>query len=88
MQEKDPHLESFESHTTVEKKNGRTVRYYHHSQSPAAWVGVSIAGLGFLAASVGAMMGPNWLVIYIGAGLVVASLVVGNILKAVGLGQG
>ncbi|MCT1459485.1 hypothetical protein M3G03_08015 [Aestuariimicrobium sp. p3-SID1156] len=88
MQEKDPHLESFDSHVTVEKRNGRVIRYYHHSQSPAAWVGVIMAGLGFLLAAVGAMLGPMWILIYIGAALVVGSLIVGNILKAMGLGQG
>lgn len=77
MQEQDP-----------QKRHGRPVRYYHHSQSPAAWAGVIIATLGFLAATVGSMMGPNWLLVYIGAGLVVLALIVGNILKAVGLGQG
>lgn len=88
MQQKDPHLESFDTHVTVEKRNGRTVRYYHHSQSPAAWVGTSLAALGFLAAALGAVLGPNWLLIYIGAGLVVGAMVVAWILKGVGLGQG
>lgn len=88
MQEKDPHLESFDGGVTVEKRRGRTVRYYHHSQSPAAWTGAIMAALGFLLAAVGAMLGPNWMVVTVGAALVVLSMVVALILKAVGLGQG
>ena len=87
MQQKDAHLESLEV-TTEKKVNGRTVRYYHHSQSPALWTGVIIASLGFLVAGIGAVLGPNWTLVIIGAVLVVASMVVANIMKALGLGHG
>ena len=87
MAQKDSHLESFEV-TTEEHVNGKTVRYYHHSQSPAIWTGVILATLGFLVAGIGAVLGPAWLLIYIGAGLVAASVIVTYILKAMGLGHG
>lgn len=87
MEQKDAHLESFEV-TTEEHVNGKTVRYYHHSQSPAIWTGVTMAALGFLVAGIGAVLGPEWLLIYIGAGLIVAAVIVTYILKAVGLGHG
>lgn len=87
MEHKDPHLESFEV-TTDAHVNGKTVRYYHHSQSPAIWTGVIMAALGFLVAGIGAVLVPAWLLIYIGAALVAGSIIVTHILKAMGLGHG
>lgn len=87
MEHKDAHIESFEV-TTEKKVNGRTVRYYHHSQSPAIWTGVILCALGFLIACIGAVLGPNWLLCYIGGGLIVASIVVTMIMKSLGLGHG
>ncbi len=63
------------------------VQKYHHGQSPAAWAGVIIAGIGFLLATVASMMGPNWTLIYIAGGLVLLSLVVASVLFKLGYGN-
>ncbi|MGA4668520.1 HGxxPAAW family protein [Propionibacteriaceae bacterium Y1923] len=76
------------THTIVKTKNGKTVKYYHHSQSPAIWTGVIMAMIGFVLAGVGAVLGPMWLLVYIGAGLIVAAFIVTWIMKAAGLGHG
>lgn len=65
----------------------RQPRQYKDGKSPAAWTGAVIAAIGCVLAAIGAMAGPNWVVCIIGGGLIVAALIVGGILKAMGLGQ-
>lgn len=65
----------------------RQVREYEDGKSPAAWTGVIIAAVGFIVATVGAMAGPNWTVIIVGAAVVIVALIVTGIMKAAGLGQ-
>lgn len=62
-------------------------RYYHHGQSPAAWTGTIIAMIGFITLTVGIFLGPMWVVVWVGIGLVVLSAIVTLAMKAMGLGQ-
>jgi hypothetical protein len=57
----------------------------HHGSTPAAWTGVALVLLGFLIGAAGLVM-QNWLVFWIGVGVVAAALVVSKVLVAVGLG--
>lgn len=62
-------------------------RRYHHGKSPAAIWGSLLAALGFVVAAIG-FMGPlNWVVIGIGAVIVLLALIVGGTLRAAGYGQ-
>lgn len=70
------------------RRSDKPVRYYHHGRSPAAWTGVILSGLGFIAACLGSVLGPNWLLVSIGAGLVLLGMIAGGILKAAGYGNG
>ena len=70
------------------RRSDKPVRHYHHGRSPAAWTGVLLACLGFVLASIGSVLGPNWIVVAIGAGLVLLGLIAGGILKAAGYGNG
>lgn len=65
----------------------RTPQFYHHGRSPAAWAGVVVAAIGFAFAAVGAVLGPNWVLIIIGAVLVLGGGLATMIMKAMGLGQ-
>ncbi|WP_231747705.1 HGxxPAAW family protein [Auraticoccus cholistanensis] len=67
---------------------------YHHGRSPAAWAGVLLGLVGFVVGSIGFLVGPdpeaidpNWLVIGIGAAIVVAGMIATVVLRAVGLGN-
>lgn len=60
---------------------------YHHGRTPAAWAGTIIATIGFLLATVASMIGPNWPLIWVSVGLLVASVVVGGVLRKLGYGQ-
>lgn len=74
----------------VAKKGMRmasTARYYHHGQSPAAWTGSILAAIGFIVAFIGIMLGPSWLVVAIGGGVVLLGGLVTMVMKAMGLGQ-
>lgn len=65
----------------------RTPEYYHHGRSPAAWTGSVTAAVGFAVACVGAVLGPNWLIVIIGAAVIVLAAVVTMVMKTMGLGQ-
>ena len=69
-------------------RHDKPVRQYHHGRSPAAWTGVTIAGLGFIVATVAALTGPNWTLAWIAAAMIVVSLLASGILKAAGFGNG
>ncbi len=72
---------------TVAARHEKPVRHYHHGQSPAAWTGVTIAAAGFVAATAGVFLGPNWIVIGVGAALILLSMIVGGAMKAAGYGN-
>lgn len=57
----------------------------HHGSTPAAWTGVTLALVGFLAGGVGLVIS-NWVVFWVGAGVVVASALVSKLMQAAGLG--
>lgn len=65
----------------------RQGREYPDGRSPAAWTGTAIAGAGFIAATIGAMAGPNWPLCIIGGALVAIALIAVVVLKALGYGQ-
>ncbi len=66
---------------------------YHHGRSPAAWAGVAISMVGFFVGSVGFLIGegpdisPHWVVVGIGAGIILVGFIVTMVLRAVGLGN-
>lgn len=64
-----------------------TGRKYHHGKTPAAIWGSALAAVGFVVAAVGFVLPFNWLVIGVGAVIVVLSLIVGGTLRSVGFGQ-
>ena len=57
----------------------------HHGSSPAAWTAVVLALVAFLVGGAGLIM-DNWLVFWVGAGLLAASVIVGKVLSLMGLG--
>lgn len=65
----------------------RTPQYYYHGRSPAAWTGAILGSVGFTIAAVGAVVGPSWLTIIIGAAVILIAGLATMILKAMGLGQ-
>lgn len=65
----------------------RTPKYYHHGRSPAAWTGSIIGAVGSIILAIGAVLGPNWLVVGIGAAICLIAALVTMVMKASGLGQ-
>ena len=59
-----------------------------HESSTAAWAAVVVALVGFAVGGLGLVLGPNWLLFWVGLGLVVVAPVVGLVLGAAGLGAG
>lgn len=65
----------------------RTPQHYHHGRSPAAWAGSITGAIGFLIAAVGSVLGPNWVLIGVGLGLVLIAGIATMVLKTMGYGQ-
>ncbi len=57
-----------------------------HGSSPAAWTAVVLVLVAFLVGAVGLVIA-NWVVFWVGAGLLVVSGLVGKIMQAMGLGS-
>ncbi len=57
-----------------------------HGSSPALWAAVVVALVGFTVGGIGMVVGPSWLLFWIGTGLVVLAPVVGAVLAAAGMG--
>lgn len=61
---------------------------YHHGQTPAAWVGVIVSGIGFLIGTVAFLIGPNWPLFWVATVVVLAGAIAGGVMSRLGLGQG
>jgi hypothetical protein len=58
-----------------------------HGSNPASWTAVSIVVVGFLVGAFGLVFGPNWLMFWIGVALLPVAVIVGRVLRAMGLGE-
>ncbi|MFW6599573.1 HGxxPAAW family protein [Propionibacteriaceae bacterium Y2011] len=57
----------------------------HHGRTPAAWTGIAIAFIGFVIGCYGALV-VNWLLMGVGAAVLVLALVVVQVMRALDLG--
>lgn len=57
-----------------------------HGSTPAAWTAVVLVLIAFMVGAVGLVIA-NWVVFWVGAGLLVVSGLVGKIMQAMGLGS-
>lgn len=57
----------------------------HHGSTPAAWTTVTVALVACLVGAAG-LIAQNWVVFWVGAGLLVVAGIVGKIMQAMGLG--
>ncbi len=57
-----------------------------HGSTPAAWTAVVLVLIAFLVGAVGLVIA-DWVVFWVGAGLLVVSGLVGKIMQAMGLGS-
>ena len=58
-----------------------------HGSTPAAWTAVGTVILAFVVGGIGLVIGPNWLVFWIGVALLPVGAILGKLLQAMGLGQ-
>jgi hypothetical protein len=57
----------------------------HHSNTPAAWTGVTFILIGFVVGGIGLVVGSAWL-FWIGVILTPIGLIVGKVMQKMGLG--
>lgn len=58
-----------------------------HGSSPAAWTAVAVFLVGFTISGVGMVLGPNWVLFWIGMVFLPISGIVGKVMSAAGLGS-
>lgn len=58
----------------------------NHGQTPAAWTAVIIVMAAFIVGTLGIMLG-QWVMFWIGAGMVVLGGIVGKVMSMAGLGM-
>jgi hypothetical protein len=61
-------------------------KHVHHGRTTAAWAGSMLALLAFLVGGIGMVLGPNWVLFWIGVALAVIALIVTQVLRSMGLG--
>ncbi|TNC30777.1 hypothetical protein FHE65_24835 [Mumia zhuanghuii] len=57
-----------------------------HGSSPAAWTAVVICLIGFTVGGVALLLGPNWVLFWVGVALTLGSAVVAKVMSAAGMG--
>ena len=57
-----------------------------HGSSPAAWTAVLVALVGITVGGIALIPTPNWILFWIGVAISLASLVVGRVMSAAGMG--
>ncbi len=57
----------------------------NHGSTPAAWTGVALVLIGFLVGAAGLIV-DNWVLFWVGVGLVAAALLVAKLVQVAGLG--
>jgi len=57
-----------------------------HGSTPAAWTTVVIVFIAFLVGGIGLVIGPNWVVFWIGVALLPIGALVGKVMQAMGMG--
>lgn len=57
----------------------------NHGQTPAAWTAVIIIIIAFVLGTVGVVIG-NWVLFWVGVGLVVVGAVAGKVMSMAGMG--
>jgi len=54
----------------------------NHGSSPAAWTAVTICLIGFTVGAIGMVLGPNWVLFWIGIAMLPISAIVGKVMSA------
>jgi len=63
-----------------------TEHHESHGNTPAAWTVVVLVTIAFIVGTLGVMLG-NWVMFWVGAGILVLGAVVGKIMAMAGLGK-
>lgn len=58
-----------------------------HGSTPAAWTAVAVALTAFMVGGIGLILGPNWVVFWIGVVLLPVALVIGRVMESMGMGK-
>jgi hypothetical protein len=53
----------------------------NHGSTPAAWTAVCLCLLGFTIGAIGMVLGPNWVLFWIGIALLPISAIVGKVMS-------
>jgi hypothetical protein len=66
--------------------NEKPHKHVHHGRTVAAWTGSTLAMLAFILGGIAMLLGPNWVLFWIAAGILVLSLILTKVLQVMGYG--
>ncbi len=66
--------------------NERPHKHVHHGRTIAAWTGSILAMLAFILGGIAMVLGPNWILFWVAAAILIASLIATKVLQAMGHG--
>ena len=65
---------------------GKPEKHIHHGRTGAAWAGTTIALVAFLLVAVAFVIGPNWVMFWVGIALLAVALIVTVVMRRMGYG--
>lgn len=71
---------------SAQHEHGSHEEHDNHGQTPAAWTAVTIVMIAFVVGTLGIVLG-QWVMFWIGAGMVVLGGIVGKVMAMAGLGM-
>jgi preprotein translocase subunit SecG len=72
--------------TSQSSQTGKPEKHIHHGRTGAAWAGTTVALVAFLLIAVALVLGPNWVLFWVGIALLVVALIVTVVMQRMGYG--
>ena len=69
-----------------DRSSGKPNKHVHHGKTPAAWAGSMLALVAVIVGGVAMLLGPNWVLFWIAAVLLVLAPIVARVLQVTGHG--
>lgn len=67
-------------------QTGKPEKHVHHGRTGAAWAGTTIALVAFLLVGIALVLGPNWIMFWVGIALLLVALIVAVVMQKMGYG--
>jgi hypothetical protein len=72
--------------TGAEEATDKPHKHIHHGRTIAAWTGSILAMLAFILGGIAMVLGPNWVLFWIAAAILIIAVIVTKVLQVMGYG--